>query len=171
MDDVRALVAQAVRAGLCDLAELRAELDSGPRQRSAHLRTALADVEAGAWSAPEARAARILRTADVPPFEQNARIDLPDGGYFVADILWRALRAIMEIDSDEHHGEPVTRDATDRRHIALSTLGYSVVHRRPGLIFRQPDRFRRETESWLAARARELDHRGDQYPSGPTQVW
>ena len=156
LDDVRALVTQAVRAGLCTAAELRQELDTGPRRGSLNLRTALDDLQTGAWSAPEARAARILRSADVPPFEQNARIELPGGRYLVADFLWRQLRAVLEIDSLEHHGEPAARDRTDARHFQLQALGFSVAHRRPGAIARAPAQFRRETEEWLAGRAREL---------------
>jgi very-short-patch-repair endonuclease len=156
LDDVRALVTQSLRARLCTLPELWAELESGPHKFSANLRRALQDADAGAWSAPEARAAAILCSAEVPPFEQNACIDLPDGSQLYVDFLWRALRAVLEIDSDEHHGDPAERDDTDRRHLQLETLGFSVAHRRPNVIIREPRRFRREMESWLAARAVEL---------------
>lgn len=136
--------------------QLWAELEAAPRQHSANLRQALADMDAGAWSAPEARAATILRGADVPPFEQNARIDLSDGRYLIVDFLWRELRAILEIDSDEHHGDPGDRDSTDDRHLVLETLGYSVAHRRPRLIMGEPGRFRWETECGLAGRPKFL---------------
>jgi very-short-patch-repair endonuclease len=157
LDDVRALVSQAVRAGLCTLDELAAELSTGPRQHSRNLRTAIADLDAGAWSAPEARAAAILRRADVPPFEQNARVDMPDGTYLVVDFLWRPLRAVLEIDSDEHHWlDPADRDSTSRRHSKLATVGYTVMSRRPAVVGRHARQFRSDVEQWLAARAREL---------------
>jgi very-short-patch-repair endonuclease len=70
--------------------------------------------------------------------------------------LWRALRAVLEIDSDEHHGDPADRDRTDARHVKLQSLGLSVVHRRPAVVLREPLRFQREITTWLAARAREL---------------
>ena len=160
LDDVRALVSQAVRAGLCTLDELAAELSTGPRQHSRNLRIAIADLDAGAWSAPEARAAAILRRSNVPPFEQNARIDLSDGTYVVVDFLWRSLRAVLEIDSDEHHWfDPADRDSTSRRQSKLATGGYSVMSRRPAVLGRQPRQFRTDVEDWLAARARELDVR------------
>ena len=115
------------------------------------------DVGAGAWSAPEARAATILRRSAFPVFEQNARIDLPDGSWFVADFLWRALRAVSEIDSDAHHwNNPAQRDSTTRRHSLLVTGGYPTISRRPGLLVREPELFRRDVEAWLTARAREL---------------
>jgi hypothetical protein len=151
LDDVRTVVAEAVSRSLCSLDELRAELDAGPRRGSARLRSALDEVQAGAASAPEARAARILRRAGAPPFEQNARIELPTGGYYVADLLWRGLKAILEIDSREYHFAPADWRATMDRHLALSTLGYSVVHRPPSAL-RNPQRFADEILAWLQGR-------------------
>jgi very-short-patch-repair endonuclease len=156
LDDVRALVTQAVRMRLCSTAELWTEYAEGPHKFSANLRQALEDVDAGAWSAPEGRAARLLSSAGLAPFEQNARIDFPDGTWLYVDFLWRALRAVLEIDSDEHHGDPQQRDHTDQRHLKLQSLGLSVAHRRPAVLFREPRRFQREMATWLAARAREV---------------
>jgi very-short-patch-repair endonuclease len=89
----------------------------------------------------------------VPPFEQNARIDLPDGGYYVADFLWRELRAILEIDSVEHHFDLADWEATMDRHLVLETLGFSVTHRPPTAIRDRPRRFVRDISAWLTARA------------------
>ncbi len=116
-------------------------------------RRRLDEVTVGAWSAPEARAARVLRRAGVPPFEQNVRIDLPGGRFFVVDFLWRELKAILEIDSVEHHFDAPDRDATMDRHLVLETLGYSVVHRSPAVVQKQPAAFAGGIAAWLAARA------------------
>lgn len=159
LDDVRTLVSQAVRGRVCTLSELWSQYEDGPRRNSAALRTALTDLDRGAWSAPEARAAAILRRAGVPAFEQNARIDLPGGRYLIVDFLWRALRAVLEIDSDAHHRDPVDRDRTDERHLALETLGFTVAHRRPSMIISSPDRFGREIQAWLAARSENVSTR------------
>jgi very-short-patch-repair endonuclease len=134
IDDVRTLVARAVRTDGCQLEDLRRELATGPRNGSALLRQALAEVSAGAASAPEARAARLLRRAQVPPFEQNARIDLPTGGYYVADFWWPSLRAILEIDSVEYHLDPADWRRTMDRHRDLSSLGLSVIHQPPSAL-------------------------------------
>ncbi|HEY7049128.1 MAG TPA: hypothetical protein VH373_18045 [Jatrophihabitantaceae bacterium] len=152
IDDVRAVVADAVRRRLSTVDEIAAELEVGPRNGSALLRQAIAEVGDGAWSAPEARAARLLRRAGVPPFEQNARIDLPGGGAYVADLLWRELRAILEIDSAEYHLGPAEWAATMGRHLTLETLGYSVAHQPPSTIRDHPERFVREIRAWLTAR-------------------
>lgn len=156
LDDVRALVAEVVRREHCTVDELVAELASGRRNGSGHLRQAIEEIAGGAWSAPEARAARLLRAARVPPFEQNVRIDLPNGKWFYVDFLWKALRAVLEIDSDEHHSLPADADATDEKDIMLETLGFSVVHRRPYVINHQAATFTAGIAAWLAARAAEL---------------
>ena len=139
------------------LADLAAELRNCPRNGSGLFRRALAEVSLGAASAPEGRAAAILRARpDVGPFEQNARIALPSGGWYVADFLWRALRAILEIDSLEYHLGPREWRATMDRHLELTTLGYSVVHRPPSALTDR-GRFGADVAAWLAARSRELD--------------
>lgn len=156
LDDVRALVIQAVRANLCTLDELAVQLAEGPRQHSAHLRRALRDAGMGAWSAPEARAAVLLRTANVPPFEANATV-VVDGHVLTVDFLWRTLRAVLEIDSDEHHWEqPQDRDKTLRRASLLETGAYTVLSRRPAWIRDNPRQFVIDVQRWLEARAAEL---------------
>ncbi len=141
VDEVRALVAETVRKGWCTPEELADQLAHGPRKGSAHLRQAIDEITAGAWSAPEARAATLLRRAGVPPFEQNARVPLPNGRHFVADFLWRELRAILEIDSYAHHSLPGDADGTSARHLILETIDFSVVHRSPRFIREHPERF------------------------------
>ena len=152
LDDVRALVATVVGGEHCSLAELAEQLEAGPRRGSALLRQALGEVAAGAASAPEARAARLLRRGHLTGFVQNARVDLPDGNHYVVDFLWPSLRAILEIDSVEHHFKPADWRSTMDRHLALSSLGYSVVHRPPSAL-RDERRFLREIGAWLAGRA------------------
>jgi very-short-patch-repair endonuclease len=156
LDDVRTLVAQAVRARLCTVEELAAELRVAARRGSAHLRQAIDEVGAGAWSAPEAQAAVLLRRAGLTPFEQNWTIHLPGGGVVIADFCWPHLRAVLEIDSYEHHSLPVDAERTDTKHIALETLGYSVIHRTPRYLIRQPDAFVAGVRAWLDARAAHL---------------
>lgn len=156
LDDVRALVAMVVRDGRCTLDELALELSEGPRQGSAHLRQAVGEVCAGAASAPEARAAHVLRRSrGIPPFEQNVPIRLSNGRVYIADFYWRALRAVLEIDSMEYHLGPTLWRATMDRHLELTTAGLAVVHRPPSALADE-NRFADEIGAWLAARAREL---------------
>jgi hypothetical protein len=155
LDDVRALVARVIQDGHCTLAELANELESGPRRGSAHLRTALEEVGWGAASAPEARAARILRSAGIGGFEQNARIDLPGGGHRYLDFYWPLLRAALEIDSVEYHFAREEYVATLDRHLQLTALGISVIHRPPSAL-RDETGFVRDIRAWLAGREADL---------------
>ena len=151
LDDVRALVAKVVQHGHATVEEIGKELEAGPRNRSALLRQALRDVGYGAASAPEARSASLLRRAGLRGFRQNARIDLPGGGYYLADFLWEELRAILEIDSREYHFEAGEWESTMDRHLALTTLGYSVIHRAPSAL-RNQAKFVADVRCWLDAR-------------------
>ncbi|MCW2496942.1 MAG: hypothetical protein JWQ77_2866 [Jatrophihabitans sp.] len=154
LDDVRALVARVVSAGRCTLAELREELEAGPRNGSAQLRQVLREV-GNSRSGPEAKAATILRRHGLAGFVQNARIDLPGAGYYETDFLWRELRAILEVDSIEHHFEVKDWRSTMDRHLVLTTLGYSVVHRPPSAL-RDELAFAADIRRWLAGRRAEL---------------
>jgi very-short-patch-repair endonuclease len=149
LDDVRALVAQAVRGRHCTLAELHSELEAGPRNRSSRLRQALAGVSAGAWSAPEARAAATLRRAGIVDFDQNVALHIA-GRRLVVDFLWRRRRAVLEIDSVEHHLDPADWRRTLDRHLALTTAGFSVIHRTPRDVMIDPARFVADVVAWLA---------------------
>jgi hypothetical protein len=155
LDDVRALVARVVQDGHCTLDELGAELDAGPRRGSAHLRKALEEVGWGAASAPEARAARILRGAGITGFVQNAVVRLPNGSTRVVDFYWPDLRACLEIDSVEWHFNQRDWKATLDRHLALSQGGLSVVHLPPSALT-DAGKFVADVRAWLSARAAEL---------------
>jgi hypothetical protein len=89
-DRARAIVLEAVQRQIVTLGELRHQLEIGPRPGSRHLRTALGEAEAGAWSVPEADLARIVDTSRVlPPMWANPtlttsagkRLPRPDGWF------------------------------------------------------------------------------------------
>jgi len=154
LDDVRSVVAQVVSRNGCTIEALVRELDAGPRNGSALLRMALAEV-GSSRSAPEVRAAVALRRAGCCSFVQNARIPLLGGRHYEADFLWPELRAILEIDSMEYHLGPAEWRATMDRHLALTTMGYSVVHRSPSALNDETG-FVSDVLAWLEARRREL---------------
>lgn len=155
LDDVRALVARVVQDGHCTVAELGAELAAGPRNGSALFRQALAEVGWGAASAPEAKAARILRRAGLTGFVQNAEIRLSDGSLRRVDFYWPAVRAVLEIDSVEWHFGVDEWAGTWDRHLDVTTNGYSVIHRPPSALA-DAGRFVRDVSAWLAGREADL---------------
>jgi very-short-patch-repair endonuclease len=155
LDDVRAVTARVVQRRLCTVAELGAELAVAPRRGSKNLRIALEEVGWGAESAPEAKAARVLRRAGITDFEQNAVITLPDGTTRRVDFYWRRLRAVLEIDSVEYHFRRADWAGTWDRHLDLSILGYAVIHRPPSALL-DPARFVSDIRAWLAGREFDL---------------
>ena len=155
--DVRALVTDAVQRGLAAPADLVAELEAGPQQGSALLRHAVADLVDGARSVAEAEAIELLRRRRVPPFEVNVPlVDERGVVVAVADILWRELRAVLEIDSREFHFGERRWKATMRRHNLLLRLGYATAHYPPSEIRSRGAAWADEVAGWLAARAREI---------------
>ncbi|MCU1656416.1 MAG: hypothetical protein JWO57_1072 [Pseudonocardiales bacterium] len=150
------MVTQAIQRRLCTVSELARELAATPRNGSGFLRRALVDVENGAESIAEAEAVELLRRPDIPPFEVNAPIR--DGGRIVAiaDVLWRKLRAVLEIDSREYHLGEAEWKATMRRHNALTRRGFAVAHYAPSEIRGRRKEWADEVAHWLRARAREL---------------
>jgi hypothetical protein len=154
---VRALVTSAVQRRACTLVELIDELRACPRRHSRLFRLALHDAVGGARSAAEAAAAARLSRSTVPRFELNVPIVDENGlVIFVVDVLWRELRAALEIDSREYHFTESDWLATLDRHNALTRFGLAVTHYPPSRVTRRGDGWTREVTQWLQSRAAEL---------------
>jgi hypothetical protein len=160
---VRALVTSAVQQNRCAIEDLITELDSGPRNNSGFLRRAVDDVLGGARSIAEAEAITALRGTPLPPFEVNVPIITTSGVQIaVADVLWRELRAVLEIDGKKHHFGIDERTRTDKwertldRHSALTRRGLTVDHCYPSQLRSATAHWTTGVEQWLRARAAEL---------------
>jgi len=154
---VRALVTSAIQRGLCTAEELAAELACGPRNGSGFFRQALEDVFDNAHSVAEAEAVDLLLAEGVPGFELNVPLVGPQGEVLrYADLLWRDLRAVSEIDSREfHYGEDEWQRTTER-HNQLTTYGLAIEHDSPRAIRRAGPAWARRIHAWLRNRAHEL---------------
>jgi very-short-patch-repair endonuclease len=151
---VRALVTSAVQARRCTIEDLEDELGAGPQQGSAHLRRAIGDVVAGAASIAEAELADLLRAAALPAFELNVPIlDRAGRHLATADVLWRALRAVLEVDSRRHHFLESDWARTMRRHNQLMRCGLAIAHYPPAEFRADPHRVTGEIDAWLRVRA------------------
>lgn len=76
------------------------------------------------WSLAEARLLAAIRRAHLPTPEANVQIE----GY-VADLLWRRQRVIVEYDSQHYHSGPGVFHSDRSRHNDLSAgAGYQVLH-------------------------------------------
>ena len=154
---VRALVTSAVQRDICQIEDLLAEVHAGPRNGSAHLRRAVEDAIGGARSVAEAEAIDVLTKAPVPEFEANVPIIDQHGRLLaVADMLWRALRAVAEIDSREFHFNEADWKRTMTRHNQLMACGLAVAHYPPSLVRTSGAAWALDVARWLRARADEL---------------
>jgi len=103
---------------------------------------------ADTWSKAEARLLRAIARAGLPLPECNVPI-----GAYVADLLWREQRVIVEYDSDAYHGGPHAFDRDRARHNDLAALGYEVLHVTERHLAEEPER----VIVWIA---RALDRAG-----------
>ena len=111
--DVRAIVADAVQRRACQVRDLAAELNEGPRSGSALFRQALADVADGIRSTAEADLKDLLARAKIPmPLFNPALYD--QDGTFIArpDAWWPELGIAIEVDSREWHLSPADHENT-----------------------------------------------------------
>jgi hypothetical protein len=111
--DVCAVVAGAVQRRACQVRDLAAELDEGPRPGSALFRMALADVADGIRSTAEADLKDLLVKAKIPvPLFNPALYD--SNGTFIArpDAWWPELGIAIEVDSREWHLSPEDHEKT-----------------------------------------------------------
>lgn len=104
LDDVKAVVAEAVQRQACSIAELGLELEEGPSQDSALLRAALTSVRAGARSVAEDRFRECVMKSDLPAPRYNVFLRAADGTDIGdVDAWWADAGVSVEIDSQEYH--------------------------------------------------------------------
>jgi hypothetical protein len=135
LDDVRAVVAEAVQRRACTIAEIGLELESGCTRDSIRLRTALAEVRAGARSAAEARFLKRLERSDLPMPEFNVLLVAVDGTDIAeVDAWWEAAGVAAEIDSQEYHFYRTDWLKTEARHSRMLKYGIMPHHFAPSRI-------------------------------------
>ena len=93
----------------------------------------------------------------MPAFEVNVSIvDVAGQLLRVVDLFWRALRAVIEIDSRAFHFCEADWQATLARHNELTRHGLALLHYPPRAVTARGSTFVREVHAWLGARAAEL---------------
>jgi hypothetical protein len=149
------VVAGAVQRRLCTLAQLIAELDSGPVRGSALLRGTLTEVGEGVRSAAEADLRDLIMRAQLPMPMFNAR--LYSGGLLIAvtDAWWPDAGVAAEVDSREWHLSPQSWEETMRRHARMTALDILVLHFSPRQIRGEPKEVVAAIRTALRSRAGE----------------
>ena len=136
--DVRAMVADAVQRGHCNVADLSTELKAGPNRGSALFREALTDVADGIRSAAEGDLKDLLRRSGLPTPLFNASVY--DGSTFVArpDAWWPEFGVAVEVDSHEWHMSPEDHARTLDRQRRMGKHSIVILPFTPKQIRKQP---------------------------------
>ncbi|WP_245992396.1 hypothetical protein [Prauserella muralis] len=139
LNDIRAMIADAVQRGLCHPRELRQALEQGTTIGSALPRIVIEEMDKGVRSAAEAWAARVAKRSKLPEPEWNVEIRDAEGRLLgVADAWWPDVGLAWEIDSIDFHLDPDSYGRTVRKHTRLTAAGILVVHTLPSQLRRNP---------------------------------
>lgn len=128
VDDVRALVAQAVQTRRCTPAELHKELTRAARQRTAVLRIAMREIDAGIRSVAEGDAKEAISRSGLPPMEWNVSLFTASGEFIGSPDGWYDDVAMaLQIDSMQWHLSPALYKKTQRIQRAMTRHGIVVM--------------------------------------------
>lgn len=167
LSDVRALFADAVQRGLVTVAEVARELEVAPRRGSAHLRSALEEIAAGARSAPEADVYRLIQRSGLPMPRFNVPVVI-NGRRYILDGLWDWLRAGLEVDSRAYHLLPDDWDQHLARQNEVQSGGLVLMRLTTVRLRRDRAGAEAALRRFLVARAAELGvplHRPTSWPA------
>jgi hypothetical protein len=139
LGDVRALVAEAVQNGRCDVASLLAELKDGPVAGSRLYRVALRECIAGSRSAAEGDLMTLITRSDLAEPMYNAELYTADGTFLaIADVWWQRAGVVAEVDSRRYHLSPADYERTVLRHNRMAAQGINVLHFLPDTVRTEP---------------------------------
>jgi hypothetical protein len=104
LDDVRAVVAEAIQKQACSIAQLGLELAQAGTRDTSRLRIALKDIRAGSRSVAEIRFRELVEASPLPSPRYNVFLRGADGTDIgEVDAWWADAGVSVEIDSQEYH--------------------------------------------------------------------
>jgi hypothetical protein len=127
MSEVRDLVASAVQRGMVDIWQLARELDLGPKQGSARLRLALAEVSDGVRSVAENDLRLIIKQFRLPAPLYNPRLFAGDRFLASPDAWWPDKGVAVEVESKAWHLSPADWERTLARRALMAAEGILVM--------------------------------------------
>jgi hypothetical protein len=140
LSDVRAVVAEAVQRGRCDVASLIKELNDGPTAGSALLRQALSEITVGIRSAAEADLKGIIDASDLEEPMYNPELYAWDGTFIgIPDAWWGRAGVAAEVDSLQYHAKPDDYEKTVARHNRMQREDINLLHFLPRTLKRNRD--------------------------------
>ena len=137
--DVRAVVAEVIQHGRCDLASLITELNEGPIAGSRFYRAALREAGAGIRSAAEGDLKTLIDRSGLEEPMYNAELCAADGTFLgIADAWWQRAGVVAEVDSREYHLSPDDYERTVMRHNRMAAHGINLLHFLPSTLKCKP---------------------------------
>jgi hypothetical protein len=122
--DITELLSDPVQRGLCTVAALSRELDTGSRRGTAVPRAVLADLAEGVRSAAERTAKRLWAGTGLPEPWWNAHVHDAKGRLLgIVDCWIDEVAMVWEIESSEWHLSPADHDRTVERAARLVAAG------------------------------------------------
>ncbi len=158
MSEVRDLVASAVQRGKVEIWQLIRELDLGPKQGSARLRLALAEVSDGVRSVAESDLRLIIKQFRLPDPLYNPRLYV--GGQFLAspDAWWPDYGVAVEVESKAWHLSPEDWERTLARRALMAAEGIVVLPLPPSKLRAARQQVAREIRAALTRSRGPLQH-------------
>lgn len=156
IDEVRALLCEAVQRRMVTVSALREEIEAGSCRGSALVRAVIVELEDGVRSAAEAWLRELVNGMDdFPVVRWNADLRRADGSRLACvDGLVDGVPLVIELHSFAHHADLDTFDATMRRQGGAT--GYIVVPVTPRELREDPDGVRRKLRAAIQeARSRD----------------
>jgi hypothetical protein len=150
LDDVRALVADAVQRRSCSIAEIGLELQEGNSRDTARLRRALAEVRAGTRSVAEIHFRERVAKSGLPQPRFNVFLRTSDGADIgEVDAWWADAGVSVEIDSQEYHFYRADWLRTDAKRSRLLSHGILAHNIAPARVENDWENVHREIRSSL----------------------
>ena len=139
LGDVRAVVAEAIQSGGCDVASLVRELNEGPIGGSRFYRAALRETIVGSRSSAEGDFMALISRSDLPEPMYNAELYTADGTFLgIADAWWQRAGVVGEVDSRQYHLSPRDYERTVMRHNRMAASGINLLHFLPSTLRSSP---------------------------------
>ncbi|HSI79214.1 MAG TPA: type IV toxin-antitoxin system AbiEi family antitoxin domain-containing protein [Solirubrobacterales bacterium] len=149
--EVERAIAEGYAKRILSERQLIDQLERNAGRPGVRLLRELLEVDGGVTptrSEAERRMLAVLRAADVPLPEVNARLDR-----YEVDFLWRDHRLVLEVDGFATHSSRASFEADRVRDARLAAFGYAVIRVTWRQLVRRPEAFAARLAAALAVRA------------------
>lgn len=139
LDEVRAMITDAVRRGLCEPGDLKREIEKGTTIGSALPRRVVHEMEAGIRSAVETWVRNVVKHSKLPTPEWNTKVYTRDRHLLgVAEAYWDEVGMALTVDSRELHLGSSDSTPEIGKRMAMSDVGVVVLHVLPSQLRDKP---------------------------------